>query len=148
MHRIKIVDQQQRLTFDRPRLRQAVKAVLQGEGISKAQVCVAIVDDPQIHELNRRFLNHDEPTDVLSFALEQRSGYVEGDIVVSADTAASRAVEFDWPPEDELLLYVVHGTLHLAGYDDKTPELRGEMRRREQHYLGEFGLVPPYDDGC
>ncbi|HJT35218.1 MAG TPA: rRNA maturation RNase YbeY [Pirellulales bacterium] len=148
MHRIKIADQQQRLTFDRPRLRQAVKAVLQGEGISKAQICVAIVDDPQIHELNRRFLNHDEPTDVLSFALEQRSGYVEGEIVVSADTAASRAGEFNWPPEDELLLYVVHGTLHLAGYDDKTPELRGEMRRLERHYLGAFGLVPPYDDGC
>lgn len=148
MFRIKIADQQQRLAFDRPRFRQAVKAVLQGEGISKAKICVAIVDDPQIHELNRRFLNHDEPTDVLSFALEQRSGYVEGEIVVSADTAASRAVEFNWPPEDELLLYVVHGTLHLAGYDDKTPELRGEMRRRERHYLGEFGLVPPYDDGC
>lgn len=148
MHRIKIADRQQRLTFDRPRLRQAVKAVLEGEGIGKAQISVAIVDDPCIHELNRRFLNHDEPTDVLSFVLEQRSGFVEGEIVVSADTAASRAGEFNWPPEDELLLYVVHGTLHLAGYDDKTPELRGEMRRRERHYLGEFGLVPPYDDGC
>lgn len=148
MFRIKIADQQQRLTLDRPRLRQAVKAVLQGEGISKAQITVAIVDDPCIHELNRRFLNHDEPTDVLSFALDQRPGFVEGEIVASADTAASRAVEFDWPPEDELLLYVVHGTLHLAGYDDKTPELRDEMRRRERHYLGEFGLVPPYDDGC
>lgn len=148
---IKIVDNHQRLPLDRARLRQAVKNVLQGEGIGKARISVAIVDDPQIHELNRRYLNHDEPTDVLSFALEQRSGYVEGEIVVSADTAAARAVQFKWPPADELLLYVVHGTLHLAGYDDQTPKLRAEMRRRERHYLGEFGLNPPYDDeedGC
>ena len=147
---IKIVDNHQRLPLDRARLRQAVKTVLHGEGIGNARISVAIVDDPQIHELNRRYLNHDEPTDVLSFALEQRSGYVEGEIVVSADTAAARAVQFNWPPADELLLYVVHGTLHLAGYDDKTPKLRAEMRRREGHYLGEFGLNPPYDDddGC
>lgn len=148
---IKIADEQQRLTPDQARLRAAIESVLRGEGIAEADISLALVDDPQIHELNRRFLDHDEPTDVLSFALEQRSGYVEGEIVVSADTAAARAVQFNWPPADELLLYVVHGTLHLAGYDDKTPKLRSEMRRRERHYLGEFGLNPPYDDdedGC
>lgn len=149
MFRITIADNQQRLTFDRARLRAAVKTVLQCEGIDKARISLAIVDDPCIHELNRRYLAHDEPTDVLSFVLERRPGFVEGEIVASADTAARRAVQFNWPPADELLLYVVHGALHLAGYDDQTPAARGEMRRRERLYLHEFGLLPPYDDdGC
>ncbi len=149
MFRISIADEQQRLTLDHARLRAAIENVLQGEGIGEAEISLAIVDDPQIHELNRRFLAHDEPTDVLSFLLDHRLGYVEGEIVVSADTAAARAIQFNWPPEDELLLYVVHGALHLAGYDDQTPELRAKMRRRERHYLHSFGLTPPYDDdGC
>ncbi len=148
MLNIKIADDQQNLMLDHARLRIVIESVLRGEGIDEADISLAIVDDPQIHELNRRFLDHDEPTDVLSFVLEQRPGYLEGEIVVSADTAAARAVQFNWPPQDELLLYVVHGTLHLAGYDDQTPELRAEMRRRERHYLGSYGLTPPYDDGC
>lgn len=146
MLRISIADEQQRLTLDQARLHAAIESVLRGEGIDEAEISLAIVDDPQIHELNRRFLDHDEPTDVLSFLLEHRPGYLEGEIVVSADTAAARAVQFNWPPEDELLLYVVHGTLHLAGYDDQTAELRGEMRHRERHYLHGFGLTPPYDE--
>lgn len=146
MFRISIADDQQGLILDHARLRIVIESVLRGESIDEAEISLAIVDDPQIHELNRRFLNHDEPTDVLSFLLDQRPGYIEGEIVVSGDTAAARAVQFNWPPEDELLLYVVHGTLHLAGYDDQTPELRGEMRRRERHYLHGFGLTPPYDD--
>ena len=146
MFRITIADEQHRLTLAPSRLRGAIESVLRGEGIDEAEISLAIVDDPQIHELNRRFLAHDEPTDVLSFVLEQRPGYVEGEIVVSADTAAAQAVQFNWPPEDELLLYVVHGTLHLAGYDDHTPALRAEMRLRERFYLNQFGLTPPYDN--
>ncbi len=97
-----------------------------------------------IHELNRRFLKHDEPTDVISFVLDQADGIVDGQIVVSADTAAASAKRFGWTAADELLLYAIHGTLHLVGYDDRTARAQQAMRRRERRYLGQFGLSPQY----
>ena len=85
-----------------------------------ARLSLAVVDDPTIHELNRRHLNHDWPTDVLSFVLEERDGHLEGEVILSADTAAAAATEVGWPAAAEQLLYVIHGMLHLVGYRDKT----------------------------
>ncbi|HQU45328.1 MAG TPA: rRNA maturation RNase YbeY [Pirellulales bacterium] len=135
MLQIAITNEQHGLTIDAARLRAAVAGVLSGEGIAEGEISLAVVDDPVIHALNRRWLDHDEPTDVLSFVLERAEGYVEGEIIVSADTARARAGEFDWSADDELLLYVVHGALHLAGYDDKEPADQETMRERERHYL-------------
>ena len=143
---VEINDRQARLAIDARRLAQAVEAVLAEEGVETATINVAIVDDPTIHDLNRRFLDHDEPTDVLSFLLDEESGQLEGDVIVSADTAATMAAQLQWPAADELLLYVVHGALHLAGYDDLDPHARAEMRRRERHYLAQFGLQSPSVD--
>jgi probable rRNA maturation factor len=141
---IALTNEQSRLEIDAARLRAAVEAVLAGENINEGEISIAVVDDAAIHDLNRRWLSHDEPTDVLSFVLEQGEGYIEGEIIVSADTAVARCVEFGWSAEAELLLYVIHGALHLAGYDDKVPAARDQMRQRERHYLAGFGLeVPP-----
>ena len=135
MLKVAVTNEQQSLAIDARRLRSAVRSVLEGEGMVDGEISLAIVDDPTIHELNRCWLEHDEPTDVLSFVLEEAEGYVEGEIIVSADTARSRAGEFGWSADEELLLYVIHGALHLAGYDDKEPADREVMREREQHYL-------------
>lgn len=135
MLQIAITNEHDRLKIDLARLRKAVEAVFAGERIAEGEISVAVVDDAAIHELNRRWLAHDEPTDVLSFVLEESEGYREGEIIVSADTAQARAAEFGWSPEDELLLYVVHGALHIAGYDDKEPADREQMRDRERFYL-------------
>ena len=62
------------------------------------QVSIAVVDDPTIHELNRRFLQHDYPTDVLSFVLEQQDGRLEGEVIVSTDTAVAQAGEYGVQP--------------------------------------------------
>ncbi|HLA84455.1 MAG TPA: rRNA maturation RNase YbeY [Thermoguttaceae bacterium] len=141
---IDVADEQSVLTVDRKRIRAVVRRALEASGIERAQVSVAVVDDPAIHELNRRYLRHDYPTDVLSFVLERGPGRLEGQIVVSADTAQSEAARYGWPAENELLLYVVHGALHLAGCEDSTPESREEMRRKEREVLKEFGLTPPW----
>lgn len=124
------------------RLAEAVRAVLRGEGVSTAEISVAVVDDPTIHQLNRRYLEHDYPTDVLSFVLGNDDGHLEGEIVVSADTAAANAADYHSTAEAELLLYVIHGTLHLTGYDDHAPADRQKMRNREQHYLEKLGIGP------
>jgi probable rRNA maturation factor len=144
---IEVNNDQAHLSIDEDRLEAAARAVLVGEGVKHAIVSLAIVDDPTIHELNRRYLSHDYPTDVLSFVLGRSGGKLEGDVIVSADTAASTARQYGWAPADELLLYVVHGVLHLTGHDDKTPAALAKMRDCERRYLAEWGLQPRYEDG-
>jgi probable rRNA maturation factor len=146
MFNVEINNQQARLAIDADRLTRAVEMILVEEGVEAAVINVAIVDDPTIHDLNRRFLDHDEPTDVLSFVLDEEAGRLEGDVIASADTAARTAAQLQWPAADELLLYVLHGTLHLVGYDDLNPDSRREMRERERHYLSQFGLSSPSID--
>lgn len=146
MHKVAINNQQTTHRVDRARLKEGVQRVLAGEGIAKATISLAVVDDPTMHELNRKYLNHDYPTDVLSFLLEVDDEHLEGEIIISADYAAREAAHFQWTPQDEMLLYVIHGTLHLAGYDDLEPELKAEMRAKEREYLAQFGLTPQYDE--
>jgi probable rRNA maturation factor len=146
MLNIEINNQQDHLAIDGDRLTTAIEMILTDEGVEAAAVNVAIVDDPTIHDLNRRFLDHDEPTDVLSFVLDDDAGRLEGDVIASADTAVRTAAQLQWPAADELLLYVIHGTLHLVGYDDLDPESHREMRERERHYLARCGLQSPSTD--
>jgi probable rRNA maturation factor len=131
---------------DEERLRSAVQTVLHGESVESATISIAIVDDATIERLNRGYLKHDGPTDVLSFMLEADGTRLDGEVIVSAETAAKSAVHFGWDTGDELLLYVIHGTLHLLGHDDETSEARSAMRERERHYLSLFGVTPRHDD--
>ena len=140
---IEITNEQSILDFDAARLEGAAEAIVRDAGITEGQLSVAVVDDATIHELNRRFLEHDYPTDVLSFVLEREGRRLEGEVVASAETAARAAAEYGWPADDELLLYVVHGTLHLVGHDDRTSGQRAAMRRQERRYLAAVGVRPP-----
>ncbi len=135
MIRIAIANRQTTLPIDRRLLRRAVRTVLKDEGIDDAEISLAIVDDPTIQELHRRYLGHDDPTDVISFVLERDGSRLEGEVIVSADTAQSAAARYGLSPPQELLLYVIHGTLHLAGYRDDTRQARAAMSRRQQAYL-------------
>ncbi len=145
---VDITDEQAALPVDESRLRQAVEAVLAEEPIQRATISVAVVDNATIHRLNQQYLNHDEPTDVLSFVLDRTENSLEGEVVVSADTARSAAPQFGWSAADELLLYVVHGVLHLVGYDDILPGQRGAMRKRERACLAGLGLEYRFDDSA
>ena len=142
---ITVTNRQSTLAIERRQLGGAVRGVLHEAGVRRGSVSLALVDDPTIHDLNRRFLKHDYPTDVLSFLLEQADGYLEGELIVSADTAACRAAQFGWTAAAELLLYVIHGALHLVGYDDQTPRQRTAMRARERDHLRRLGLEVRYD---
>ena len=126
---------------DGDRLEAAVRAALAGIGSRQASISVAVVDDEAMHELNRRFLQHDYPTDVLSFTLEDDPARLEGEIIVSRDTAQRMAVEAGWPAKDELLLYVVHGALHLAGRRDKSLADEAAMRSAEAAVLDRLGVA-------
>ncbi len=146
MLKVAINNQQAAHKVNRDQLREGIKRVLAGEGIEKALISIAVVDDETMHRLNLQYLQHDYPTDVLSFVLEDDARRFEGEIIISADYAAREAQTFGWSAQDEMLLYAIHGTLHLAGYDDLEPELKSEMRSKEREYLATFGLSPRYDD--
>jgi probable rRNA maturation factor len=128
-------------TVNEPQLLDGVRAVLRQAPLNSATISVAVVDDRTIHELNRRYLGHDWPTDVLSFLLEERDDHLEGEVIISADTAAATAAEVGWSPAAEQLLYVIHGTLHLIGFEDKTPVDADRMRAAEAEFLKQFGFT-------
>jgi probable rRNA maturation factor len=125
------------------RLRQGVERILREARIDSAEISLAVVDDPTIHRLNRIHLAHDYPTDVLSFCLAEGPSGLEGEIIVSWDRAVEVARQYGWSAEDELLLYVIHGALHLVGYDDHQPEDLEKMRAGERRHLEGLGRVPP-----
>jgi len=122
-----VVDEQSAIPRAKAACKRAAETVLPGR-----KVVVALVDDKTMAELHERFLGVPGPTDVLSFP--------HGEIVVSADTAKREAIERGVDPLGELVLYVVHGALHLAGHDDKKPKPRLKMRAAERKVLTELGF--------
>jgi probable rRNA maturation factor len=140
--RIELTNRQSRWPVDVAALVRAAERVLAAEGPADCQMHLAVVDDAEIHQINREFLAHDEPTDVITFVLEQDERRLEGEIVISADTAARLAAEVGWPLEHELTLYALHGALHLVGHDDLDPESAQVMRGKEAQYLQQLGIDP------
>ena len=140
-HIVEIADQQS-LEFDSAPLISAVHAIADDHDIKIAEVSIAVVDDPAIRVLNRQYLDHDYETDVISFVLDwnENDSRLLGQLIVSTDTATSLAAEIGGTMQDELLLYVIHGMLHLVGYDDKQPALAAEMREAEKVYLNRLGV--------
>jgi probable rRNA maturation factor len=132
------------------RLREAALATFAAEGIASAELSVVLTDDAEIHRLNRDWLQHDYPTDVISFALSDGAAplgerRIEGELIISVDTAARAAADEGWSLEAELLLYLVHGLLHLCGYDDACGPDRTVMRKRERDILNQLTLSPVGD---
>src|SRR5882757_9130767 len=139
-YQIALVNQQSGHPVNEAQLTEAATAVLQDSTFSSAAISLAVVDDETIHELNRRHLEHDWPTDVLSFVLEDEGDHLEGEVILSADTAAAAADEHGHSAAHEQLLYVIHGMLHLVGYDDKADDNARKMQAAEARYLQQFGV--------
>jgi probable rRNA maturation factor len=189
---IDIVSQQVALPVNTGLLQDAVASVLRQEQVGSAIVSITIVDNATIHRINREHLQHDYPTDVISFLLgftdselpdyepdndrdqsfselseaapeetaadttrddaadltvselPAAGAAVEGEIIASAEMAAQMAPEGQWSADAELALYVVHGLLHLCGYDDLTPADRSLMKTREILAMNSLGFNPVY----
>jgi len=129
--------------LDEPVLRELVRHVIAAEEATLVHVSVVLTGHDTVRPLNREYLDHDYNTDVLSFSLrdeprapaEEAAG-VEGEVYVDLDTAAERHDEFENTFEEEAYRYVVHGVLHLLGYDDATDAGQDTMRKKEDEYLG------------
>jgi probable rRNA maturation factor len=118
----------------REAIRRAVGRVLAAENVANAHLSIQLVDDDFIKKLNRLFKGAPRPTDVLSFDLSgQGAGdFVFADVVVSVQTAHRTARALGIGPSQEILRYVIHGLLHLLGYDDLSPRARQKMWRRQE----------------
>jgi probable rRNA maturation factor len=139
---IDISDTQGHLAVDPERVRGLVHRVLAAEAVGRAAISVALVDDATIHAVNRRHLRHDWPTDVISFVHSDPGAPVlEGEVVISAERAAALAGRLGADAWAELALYLVHGLLHLCGYDDREERERARMRQREDELLQGAGLT-------
>jgi probable rRNA maturation factor len=139
---VAISDTQRHLDVDAFALEGLVRRVLAGEGVESAEVSIALVDDASSREFNRRHLGHDWPTDVISFPLsEPGEPRLVAALVVSAEMAAVTAGRAGQDRRAELALYLVHGLLHLCGYDDRSAEDQARIRRREDEILAREGLT-------
>ena len=125
---------------DPARVEAAVRHVLRAEGVDAGEISVALVGDAEIAALNQRYLQHEGPTDVLSFHLHDRGEPPLGDVYVGVDQAARQAAGFGATAADEVLRLAVHGTLHVLGYDHPAGADRAQspMFLRQEALLAEL----------
>jgi probable rRNA maturation factor len=94
--------------------------------------------DRQVLKINRKFLNHDFYTDVITFDLSNTTTAVEGEIYISIDRVKQNAKNYNAPFSEELHRVIFHAVLHLCGYDDKTTDDRAVMKKKENRYLARY----------
>lgn len=160
---INLEDTQEKIALEKKvltRLEEGLQAVARLNGLPEAaEVDVTIVDDEEIHALNREYRDMDKPTDVLSFALDEDSEesdepelvggpeeHLYGDIIISAETALRQAEEYGHGLEREMTYLAVHGMFHLLGYDHMTEEEKSVMRVKEEEALRAINLSEEYFD--
>jgi probable rRNA maturation factor len=143
---VAIQNKQKKIPIRPHRVKSFIQALLQSEKILSADLSICLVTDSEMRFLNRKFHGHDDATDVLAFDLRDEGPLcrlskseprrLEGEIIVSTMTAARNARTFESSPQSELALYLIHGLLHLLGYDDhgSTARIR-KMRQKEQELL-------------
>lgn len=118
------------------RVRRTAARALDAEGLGARDLHVTLVGDPTIRRLNARYLGTRRSTDVLAFPLESPGpSPLLGEVIISTDTAARQARRLRVPVALEIDLLVVHGVLHLAGYDDAGPVAARRMHEREREIL-------------
>jgi probable rRNA maturation factor len=142
------VEENFRGVVDESWVKKIVRQVLKAEGVTLSyEVSLVFTDSETVRQLNRDYRGVDEPTDVLAFSMLPQKGTDSsfalppdgltrlGEVIISYPQAAEQAEEQGHSPERELALLVIHGILHLLGYDHEEPEEESKMRKREGELL-------------
>jgi probable rRNA maturation factor len=134
--------------IDRRSLARKAKTALEAVGLAAHELSVSLVGDGEIRRLNRDWRGKDRPTDVLSFSLREGDfgdvGGALGDVVISLETAARQAAERGAPIAQEVDRLLVHGILHLAGYDhEASAREERRMKRKERAVLARIARTAP-----
>ncbi len=135
MTNIKVINLQKKLNLKVPAIKAVVKTVLKNLNVKQSELSIVFVSYQKIRALNIQYLKRHHTTDVLAFDLrdadQMKRSHIMGDVFISADAATKQSKEFNTNPAYELTLYVVHGILHLQGYDDHIKEDILKMRKKE-----------------
>ena len=133
---IEVVNRQRTKKVDTEAWSNFAGKALDAIGNHGSSATIAFVSDKNIHKLNKQFRNVDKPTDVLSFPAGEETNL--GDIAISVETAAMQAKENGLSFETEIAQLILHGLLHLCGYDHETDN--GEMNRLELRLRKKLGI--------
>lgn len=140
---ISIKNQQKKIKVNPQKISRIVDKILQNENVAQAALTVVFVTHQKIRALNQKYLNKNYATDVLAFNLSDdhpgEKAALCGDVVISADAVLKNAEEFKTSVDEELTLYVIHGMLHLLGYDDHHPKDIKRMRLKEKELMAKVG---------
>ena len=135
---VSISNRQKRVSIDAGKIRRAAKKTLSGLGFQGYELSIVIVDDREITQLNRQYFHRNRPTNVISFPMAAEDpvslhSKILGDVVISAETAKRQAEEAGGKAKDEILFLLIHGILHLAGYDHEgAADERKKMEAKEK----------------
>jgi probable rRNA maturation factor len=125
------------IDIDFPRIESSVNTILKILNTEDRELSLTFVDDAGITEINRQYLNRDYPTNVIAFSLNEGefgdiNPTILGDIIISVETAIRDAKAGDLSIEDEIDYLMIHGVLHLLGYDHELPGEAEEMKEKEK----------------
>jgi probable rRNA maturation factor len=149
---ISIVNQSGRKPeLDLAKVQQVIDAVLAEERMDRCQLTVLLVEDRESARLHAQHFADEEPTDVMTFpdgSVDPESGRRHlGDLAVGVDVAKRAAAERSRSEADELCLYILHGALHLLGYDDEDERDLAEMWRVQRRLLAQVGIALEAEPG-
>ena len=117
------------------------KNILNDNNQDTAAISIILSNDEKLRQLKKQYFREDLLTDVISFNLEEKGNPVEGEIYISINRVSENAKKYKQDIEIELKRVIIHGCLHLLGYDDQTPEEKKAMTCLEDHYLSQT-VVP------
>ena len=131
---IEVINAHPGASFGKKAIEQLTRSVLRGEKKRARELTIVFVGDREMRRLHREFLSRDYATDVMSFPLDDHEE-IEAEVYVNVDQARRQAPEYGASLTREVYRLVVHGILHLVGFNDKTGSQRDHMRRREDKYI-------------
>ena len=116
-------------------VKQWIKATIDAEGYKLKELSYIFCSDQYLLQINQQYLDHDTYTDIITFDNSAKDGIIEGDIFISINRIRENAEKFNSGEVNELHRVIIHGALHLLGYEDKKTESKKVMTDKEDHYL-------------
>ena len=136
-----IYDMEETADLDDDWLNSTCRHILNDKDQNTANISIILTNDKKLLQLNNKYFQQDVLTDVITFNLEEDGDPIDGEIYISLNRVSENAREFKQNIERELKRVIIHGILHLLGYDDQTLKEKETMTRLEDHYLSQ-PIVP------
>jgi len=125
---------------NKTKVRQWITETIASEGFTLQELTYIFCSDEYLLQINRQYLDHDTYTDIITFDNSEEKGKITGDIFISIPRIKENAATFNVTETDELHRVIIHGTLHLLGYPDKTAPAKKKMTEKEDYYLAKRSL--------